>query len=93
MASIPSTAGEAAPSRAPTNKAVAATGASAAGTYAATIILYFCGGTGLPDNVQTAISALITALVTLAAAYFVLPGAAETVTTTPAGRRVTGRRR
>lgn len=81
-----------APSAAPTNKAVAATGASALGTALATIILYFAGGTDLPENVQTAITALITAIVTLAAAYFVPPGSGEATMVTAQGRTVTARR-
>jgi hypothetical protein len=81
-----------APTAAPTNKAVAATGASALGTALATIILYFGGGTGLPDNVQTAITALITAIVTMAAAYFVPPGSGEAVMRTPEGKTVTAHR-
>jgi hypothetical protein len=92
MATIPSTPDAVAPSRAPTNKAVAATGASAVGTYVATIVLYVSGWTSLPDNVQTAITALITAVVTMAAAYFILPGSGEAVTVTPQGKAVTGRR-
>lgn len=80
------------PSAAPTNKAVAATGASGLGSMLATIILFYGGGSGLPDNVQAALTGLITAIVTLAAAYFVTPGSGEAVTRTTQGRTVTARR-
>ena len=79
-------------SLAPTNKAVAATGASGLGSMLATIILFYGGGTGLPDNVQTALTGLITAAVTLATAYFVPPGSGEGVRRTAEGKTVTIRR-
>ncbi|HYJ52133.1 MAG TPA: hypothetical protein VEW04_03090 [Allosphingosinicella sp.] len=73
------------PSAAPTNKSVAATGASAFGAAVATIALYFLGGNTLPPEIQTAITTIITALVTGAAAYFTPPGTNEAVVVAPDG--------
>lgn len=67
------------PSSAPTNKSVAATGGSAFGAAVATIILYFLRGYELPPEVQAAITTIVTAIVTAAAAYFTPPGTNEAV--------------
>ena len=75
-------------SRTPTNKAVAATGGSAMGAAISTLLLYGIElNPPLPDTVSGAISTLVTAAVTLAAAYFTPPGTNETVILTPDGPR------
>lgn len=77
------------PSLAPTNKAVAATGGSAFGAAVTTIVIHVLQGFGLTvaDDLQAAITTIVTALVTLAAAYFTPPGSAEAVVVTPDGMR------
>ena len=68
------------PSAAPTNKAVAATGASAFGAAVSILILYFLDeGDGLPDEVRGAITTVVTAIVTALAAYLTPPGSGEAV--------------
>jgi hypothetical protein len=75
-------------SAAPTNKAVAATGGSAIGAAVATILLYlFDPHQSLPAGVSTAVTTLVTAVVTLAAAYFTPPGSNEAVIVTPDGAK------
>ncbi len=75
-------------SLAPTNKAVAATGGSAFGAALATILIYLMQLASFipPDSVKAAISTILTALVTLAAAYFTPPGASEIVVMTEDGK-------
>jgi len=74
------------PTSAPTNKAVAATGGSAVGAAVSTILLYLLDPDGhLPQEVKVAITTLVTAVVTLAAAYFTPPGASEAVIRAPDG--------
>lgn len=75
-------------SSAPTNKAVAATGGSAFGAALATIVIYFLELASIvpPDSVKAAISTILTALVTLGAAYFTPPGAGEVVVMTEDGK-------
>ncbi|KAB0677580.1 hypothetical protein [Aureimonas leprariae] len=74
------------PSKAPTNKAIAATGGSAVGAAIATVILYLLDPNNqLPGAVTTAITTLVTAVVTLAAAYFTPPGSNEAIIMTQDG--------
>ncbi|HEX8381492.1 MAG TPA: hypothetical protein VF619_13200 [Allosphingosinicella sp.] len=80
------------PSSAPTNKAVAATGASAFGAAVSILILYFADrGDTLPDEVKGAITTIVTAVVTALAAYFVPPGSGEAVILDSAGKAQTAR--
>lgn len=76
------------PSSAPTNKAVAATGGSAFGAAVATILIYLLQLASItpPDAVKAAITTIITALVTLGAAYYTPPGVSEAVVRTPDGK-------
>ena len=77
---------------APTNKAVAATGGSAVGAAISTIVLYLLDPNGhLPQEVKVAITTLVTAIVTLAAAYYTPPGASEAVMQMPDGSITTAR--
>jgi hypothetical protein len=80
-------------SSAPTNKAVAATGGSAFGAAFATIMLYLMELTSIvpPDSVKAAITTILTALVTLGAAYFTPPGSSEAVVLTSDGKMKTAR--
>ena len=88
MASDPAQIKVTAPSLAPTNKAVAATGGSAIGAALSTLVLYgFDPHQHLPAAVATAITTLVTACVTLAAAYFTPPGGNESVVMTEKGLR------
>lgn len=64
--------------RAPTSKAVAATGGSAFGAAAATLVLFGIDrGRQLPPEVSGAITTLVTAFLTLFAAYFAPRSAGE----------------
>ncbi len=74
-------------SRAPTNKAVAATGASAFGAALATLVIagFEHGGAKLAPEVATAITTIVTVIVTAIAAYFVPPSAGESVVMTASG--------
>lgn len=81
-------AGSPVASRMPTNKAVAATGGSAVGAAISTLLVYGIElNHALPDTVSGAITTLVTAAVTLAAAYFTPPGTNETIILTPEGPR------
>lgn len=84
---------EARPTSTPTNKVVAATGASAFGGYVGTLLLYLLGLIGFdpPAEVKTAITGIVTALLAGTFGYLVPPGAAETVVATAKGI-VTARR-
>ena len=79
---------------APTNKAIAATGGSAFGAALATLLLYALDPAGdkLPPSVAGAVTTIVTALVTLAAAYFTPPGASEVVIARYDGSLVSGHR-
>lgn len=80
------------PTSAPTNKAVAATGGSAIGAAVSTIVLYLLDPNGhLPQEVKVAITTLVTAIITLAAAYYTPPGASEAVVQAPDGSIKTAR--
>jgi hypothetical protein len=80
------------PSSAPTNKAVAATGASAFGAAVAILVLYFLDKDNhLPAEVRGAITTIVTAILTACAAYFVPPGSGEAVVVRPNGKVTTGR--
>jgi len=80
------------PTRAPTRKAVAATSGSVLGAAVATLVLYALdpGGTALPPQIRAAVTTLVTAVVTMAAAYFVPAGSDEAVTVVN-GKTLTGR--
>jgi hypothetical protein len=72
----------------PTNKAVAATGGSAIGAAIATLIVYWIDPTNtLPGTISGAITTLVTATVTLVAAWVTPPGANEAVVNTADGPR------
>jgi hypothetical protein len=80
------------PSSAPTNKAVAATGASAFGAAVAILILYALDKDNhLPAEVRGAITTIVTAILTALAAYYVPPGSGEAVVIRPDGSVTTGR--
>ena len=80
------------PSSAPTNKAVAATGASAFGAAVAIIVLFLLDkDKHLPDEVRGAITTIVTAILTAAAAYFVPPGSGEAVVIGDDGKAKTAR--
>ena len=81
------------PTTVPTNKVVAATGASAFGGYVSTLLLYLLGLAGVtpPEEVKTAIAGIVTALLAGVVGYLVPPGTAETTVATPKGI-VTARR-
>ena len=85
-------AGQIVSSSAPTNKAVAATGGSAFGAALATIVIYLMQLASFvpPDSVKAAITTILTALVTLGAAYFTPPGAGEVVVIAEDGKIKTG---
>lgn len=87
------TTGQIVSTSAPTNKAVAATGGSAFGAALATIVIYLMelGSFVPPDSVKAAITTILTALVTLGAAYFTPPGAGEVVVVTEEGKVKTAR--
>lgn len=92
MSDAPQVPSNPTPSRAPTNKAVAATGGSAIGAAISTIVLFALDPRhGLPGEVTTAVTTLVTASVTLAAAYFTPPGANEAVAMTPDGPKTARR--
>lgn len=80
------------PTSAPTNKTVAATGASAFGAAIATLILFFLDKEkNLPPEVSGAITTIVTAVLTALAAYFVPPGAGEVVVRGADGKPKTAR--
>lgn len=80
------------PSKAPTNKAVAATGGSAIGAAISTLVIFTLDPNHqLPGEVTTAVTTLVTASVTLAAAYFTPPGANEAVAMTSDGPKTARR--
>ena len=75
-------------SAAPTNKAVAATGGSAFGAAVSVLAIWLLrdeAGVAIPEQVQAAITTIITAILTLAAAYYTPPGSGEAVVMTPQG--------
>ena len=83
---------QARPSAAPTNKAVAATGASAFGAAISILILYFVDkDKTLPSEVSGAITTIVTAIVTALAAYLVPPGSGEAVVIDDDGKAKTAR--
>jgi hypothetical protein len=80
------------PSNLPTNKTIAATGGSAVGAAASTIILYLIDPKSqLPPPVQVAVTTLLTAFLTFIAGYLTPPGATEGVIRTAEGKVVVAR--
>jgi hypothetical protein len=84
------------PTNSPTAKVMAATTGSAAGTAAATIIVYvlntyLLAGRPLPNEVQSSITLLVAAGVSFLFGYYKSPSPSETTTVGGNGKPVTGR--
>lgn len=80
------------PTKAPTRKTVAATGGSLFGAAVATVVLYALDPSGkmFPPEIRAAITTIVTALVTLAAAYYV-PAASDEAVLVAGGKTLIGR--
>jgi hypothetical protein len=75
------------PTNVPTNKVLAATAGSGAGTAIGTIVCWLLrqNHVDLPPPVETAIATLFTASLTFAAAWLTPPGDTESITPGPVG--------
>ena len=80
------------PTKAPTRKAMAATGGSVFGAAVGTLVLYALdpAGTAMPPQIRAAVTTIVTAIVTLAAAYF-MPAASDEAVTMVEGKTRIGR--
>ena len=81
------------PTNVPTNKTLAATGGSVVGGALATIIIYFIEQHSgkLPDPVASAITVLMSAVVTFMAGWLTPHGANEVIMKDASGKSVSGR--